>query len=124
MYSSGARILNCTIWGNVSGGDDYADLYHATTSGSVVNTIAGSATVAATTASCNILNADPGFKNAAAGNFHLGGTSPAVDAGDTSAWTGIEGAADLDGNDRVIRRVVDIGCYEYCGKNGTILCIY
>jgi hypothetical protein len=121
VYSSGARILNCTIWGNVSGGDDYADLYHATTSGSVVNTIAGSATVSATTASCNILNADPGFKAPARGDFHLRGTSAAIDAGDNAPWSEIADATDLDGDRRIVHRIVDIGCFEYGGKTATLI---
>ena len=59
-----------------------------------------------------ILAADPLFRNAAAGDYRLLGTSPCVNAGLVLAW--MSGATDLDGNPRVDLTFdqVDLGCYE------------
>jgi hypothetical protein len=53
---------------------------------------------------------DPQFVDLASGNFHLGPTSPCVDAGVVQPW--MASAFDLDGNPRVRGASVDIGAYE------------
>ncbi|WP_044479220.1 choice-of-anchor Q domain-containing protein [Paenibacillus antibioticophila] len=53
---------------------------------------------------------DPQFVNAAAGNFHLKSSSPAIDAGDTD--TAIIGTVDIDGDPRVQGAAVNIGADE------------
>jgi hypothetical protein len=53
---------------------------------------------------------DPQFVDLASGNFHLGPTSPCIDAGVVQPW--MASAFDLDGNPRVRGASVDIGAYE------------
>ena len=57
----------------------------------------------------NITN-DPQFVNALAGDYHLAPGSLCIDAGTNMAW--MAGAADLEGNSRIVGDAVDIGCYE------------
>ena len=59
---------------------------------------------------------DPGFVDAAGGDYRLRGDSPLVDAGDNST---LAGATDLDGETRPVdgdesgSATVDLGAYEY-----------
>ncbi|MHC1737085.1 MAG: T9SS type A sorting domain-containing protein [Ignavibacteriaceae bacterium] len=57
------------------------------------------------------ITADPQFVNAGANDYRLLATSPAVDAGINSGWTG--GATDLNGNPRLFNTTVDMGAFEY-----------
>ncbi|MBB5221396.1 hypothetical protein HNP73_001317 [Amaricoccus macauensis] len=61
-----------------------------------------------TAANGNLLGVDPKFVNAWGGDFHLSGSSPAVNTG--SAAHGLAGV-DLDGGSRVVG-TVDLGAYE------------
>nr|WP_148930981.1 right-handed parallel beta-helix repeat-containing protein [Paenibacillus methanolicus] len=54
--------------------------------------------------------ADPGFANAAASNFHVKPTSPAIDAGQSYGFA--LGTLDIDGQDRIRGRSVNIGADE------------
>ncbi len=56
------------------------------------------------------LNSNPQFVDAAAGNFRLSSSSPAINAGDSSVPA--LPAIDLDGNPRIIGAAVDMGAYE------------
>ena len=53
---------------------------------------------------------DPGFVDAANGDYRLASGSPCIDAGDNAYVTT---ATDLAGNARIANGTVDIGCYEY-----------
>ena len=53
---------------------------------------------------------DPGFVDAANGDYRLAAGSPCIDAGDNSYVTT---TTDLAGNVRIVNGMVDIGCYEY-----------
>lgn len=53
-------------------------------------------------------NGDPGFKKVSAGDYHLSGSSPAIDKGDAAS----EYTDDLDGVP-VTDGKPDIGCYEF-----------
>jgi len=53
------------------------------------------------------ISADPMLVNAAAHDFHLGASSPAIDAGKTT-----NAARDTDGNPRPAGGAFDIGAYE------------
>jgi hypothetical protein len=59
----------------------------------------------------NLFGVDPGFVDAANGDYHLIGSSPARDAG-ASAPPGGVGDFDLDGSPRVFGAAPDIGAYE------------
>lgn len=59
---------------------------------------------------------DPGFADAAHGDYHLAMGSPCINAGN-NVFAG--GAPDLDGHSRIARRTVDIGCYEFQPTNET-----
>lgn len=77
-----------------------------------------------------VLGADPKFKDAANGDYHLTKDSAlAIDKGATRGWM-MADAKDLDGNARVVgylkrsNPLPDIGCYELpCRRPGTILAI-
>lgn len=68
-----------------------------------------------TAANGNLLGVDPKFVDPANGNFHLSGSSPAVDKG-SSAY-GLN-SVDLDGGQRAVG-TVDIGAYE-SGTSGSV----
>jgi len=59
----------------------------------------------------------PAFVDADAGDYRLSDKSPCVDAGRLRNW--MKKAVDLDGNQRVTGKTVDIGAYEY-GPAGPI----
>jgi hypothetical protein len=59
------------------------------------------------------LNANPGFVDAAQGDFHLRSDSPCIDAGGDAGVT-----IDFAGNPAPVGPGFDIGAYEYQGANG------
>jgi hypothetical protein len=65
------------------------------------------------------ISADPLFVNAAAGNYRLQSSSPALNAGDASAPE--LGSSDLDGNPRFRAGKVDMGAYEYPGATSVTI---
>ena len=56
----------------------------------------------------NVLDTDPLYLDPDNGDFHLLGTSPAIDAGEDPG----DLTTDLDGNPRVFGPAADLGCYE------------
>lgn len=80
--------------------------YNGTAGKASINTDGGN--TGPTAANGNLLGVDPKFVNPGAGDFHLSGSSPAVNKG-SSAY-GLA-AIDLGGGDRVVG-VVDLGAYE------------
>ena len=46
-----------------------------------------------------------------------------VAAGDDAVWQGVENAVDLDGNPRIFRKIVDLGCYECQTAARTVLLV-
>ena len=75
------------------------------------------------TASPTSISADPLFRGAATGNFHLLAGSPCIDAGTNQIWMakGELTAFDPDGNPRIANGVVDIGAYEVYTAPSTII---
>lgn len=121
IHAKNGFIYNCTSVDNTNKVDAaLGDLYMS--GGTAKNNIAPLATVAGGTAANNLWR-DPGFKNAAALDFHLKGASDAVNAGDNAVWQGVENAVDLDGNPRIFRKIVDLGCYECQTAARTVLLV-
>lgn len=68
-------------------------------------------------------SADPGFADAANGDYTLLKNSVCRDAGDNSVWAGVADAKDLAGNARIAGSAVDLGCYEWFDTvYPTVLC--
>ena len=62
---------------------------------------------------------DPGFVNAANGNYHLAASSQAINNGNNALIpSGI--TTDCDGNARIYGGTVDIGAYEYRGIDSSV----
>lgn len=143
--SGGTRISGCTFVGNSGMGGTGRAVYSTsgtTFENSIVWATAGAPGIPAvylagsTATYCNIeggispgfaiLNVDPMFVNAAAGDFRLASGSPCLDAGNSTAAIISQGAFDLDGRARLIDdagapntgisyftgAAVDMGCYE------------
>jgi hypothetical protein len=62
------------------------------------------------------INADPDFEDPASDDYHLLGTSPAIDAGENLAPE--LPATDIEGEDRIQDVTVDMGAYEFPGTPG------
>jgi parallel beta-helix repeat protein len=104
--NSSPTVTNCILWGAFL--DTIWD-DPLTTSSSVVtytNVPPGGFTPDATN-----IYADPMFVDEANGDLHLKPSSPCIDAGDNSAP--YLPATDIDGNDRIINDIVDMGAYEF-----------
>lgn len=65
----------------------------------------------------DLWDVDPLFVDPAAGDFHLQGDSPAIDAGNTLE----EVPNDFDGNSRPLGGGHDIGAFEYVGASSTFI---
>ena len=65
------------------------------------------------------IDGDPGFVNAAAGDFRLRSGSRCIDAGTNT----VEIAEDLYGTPRPIGRIFDIGSFEREGGRGTVFVV-
>lgn len=114
------RVYDTAIYDNVAtqeGAADTADLYLKTShSGNNVTDPAAAfvncAATRAINAACRAVP-EPGFVDAANGDYRLTADSPLVNAGSDAAVSGRESAFDLLGAPRVSRSRADVGCYEY-----------
>jgi hypothetical protein len=120
------KFYNCTIVGNRSEGNG-GGIVGGTVYNSIIisNTAAGglnwanspninySCTTPLASGNGNI-DADPKFVDFASGDFRLLPTSPCINSGiyPTEEMKNI-GLIDLDGNDRIVGRSIDMGVYEY-----------
>ena len=145
LVSEGGKVRNCVVVGNVTGSED--DSYRRAAvrirSGSVINCIVcdntNSAAASPSSAvynisgdSSSIMNCcvpvsigsncvtnDPHFKNAAAGDYRISGTSPCRDKGLYQTW--MADAVDFFGNPRARNGHVDIGYFQSPPAGTTIL---
>ena len=110
-YNSSSTIQNSILWGDAASVG--ADLFDAGAASTVNYSLVGGGH-----AGTGNLNTDPLFRAPIAatsaptttGDYRLQATSPAINAGDTTANTT---HTDLDGNPRIIGSNVDMGAYEY-----------
>ena len=126
----GGTLYNCTIAGNLDSSDGLPPGLRMS-KGVAVNNIVwgngtnclatGSATVTGGTFNTNLVDVavatgvgnlvgDPKFRNSVRGNYRIRSGSLAQNAGVNQDW--MDGATDIQGNLRILNKVVDIGCYE------------
>ncbi|MEM7395509.1 MAG: choice-of-anchor Q domain-containing protein, partial [Verrucomicrobiota bacterium] len=99
--AAGGTFTNCIVYNNRdAGGSNYI--------GNL--TFSYSCTIPLPAGPGNITNA-PYFIDANSLNYRLQSVSPCINAGTNQM--GLAGAADLDGQPRIIEGVVDMGAYEY-----------
>ena len=108
-------FANNIVWGNKANGSVQADQMeiHATyASDRAATYFLNNAVVHANVGTNTIVlsSTDPGFTNAASGDYTLLESSSLVDAGNNNK---AQGLYDLAGNARISGTTVDIGCYEY-----------
>ena len=63
----------------------------------------------------------PQFIDPGSGNYRLLKSSPCINAGANASW--MTSAYDLDGNDRILNDIVDMGAYETVLIIGTVIVI-
>ena len=119
---AGGNLQNCVFYGNTSErtAAEFTGYPEWSGSGTAVRKCGFADTVKtnATTGGSCVLFADPGFRDAVGGDFHLLRTSPLVNAGDRLNYT--KDSVDLDGNGRITgfstrkrtKCLPDLGCYE------------
>ena len=125
--SSAAPLVMCDpTWESYSYQDtifDHNDIYNYNPQGTLYG-----GTCTDKTGTFGNMSADPLFVNAPSNDFHLTAASPAIDAGNNSAWD--IPAKDFDNNPRqqdVTGKnypIIDLGAYEYAGQlnaNPTLL---
>ena len=132
---STANFENCTFASNTAssnGGGVYADsstvgvtnciFYGNTESGGAANAYSAGESATFEADGCLEENADPGFKDAANGDYTLKRSSVCRNAGINADW--MVDAIDLSGNARINAKdgnVVDIGCYEFLQSPGLMI---
>lgn len=131
MMNGGGKVQNCVFFGNTAERDEWYESKGKTWlpivgypewngSGTELTNcgFADTVTTNATTGGSCVLFAEPGFRDAVGGDFHLLKDSPLVNAGDRLNYT--KNDVDLDGNGRITgfntrkrtKCLPDLGCYE------------
>ena len=141
VYLTNGIVESCTIVGNyaaVAGGGVYIDGSGSGTNNIIYFNMAGvsasnftntagntglnySCVIPAVDGMGNITN-NPVLKNLAGGDYRLRMTSPCVNTGTNQSW--MTGAADLEGNPRILKTIVDMGAYETRIWQGTIFSVH
>jgi hypothetical protein len=116
-FNSTPEITNVILWGNyaVTSGNEIHNVSSTPViSNSLIENCGGSGgswDTALGTDGGNNIEADPLFKNTTTGDLSLWSSSPAVNAGDSSALPAGT-TTDLAGNTRIYGAQVDMGAYE------------
>lgn len=108
-------VRNCIIWGNKGRDDSQLDEW-TLPAHSCIQKWTGGGT--------GNINKDPGFVDAAGGDYHPLAQSPCIGAGANGYWFEWP-QGDLDGKCRLFGERVDLGCYEYgasLDSDGDLLC--
>ena len=109
-------FVNNVVWGNMSNGTVenqqvyYISRYDKSQGQRSYNAIMGQKGDDSAETSIQLTAEDPGFVDAANGDFSLLSTSVLLDRGNSAKATVTK---DLVGNDRIVNSSVDIGAYEY-----------
>lgn len=106
--ASGAKIVNCVIFGNSCVVSDYT--VWAGTAANYINCVSDSS--AAINATC-LTAVDPGFADAANGDYTPGYASPLRDAGSNADYAAADSTTDLKGVARILNDTIDVGAFEY-----------
>ena len=144
VYITNGKLQNCTLYDNVASKDTTGKSGLYQTGGTVENCIIWASAASESLGGCSVTSgtfrnnisdktiargtdcvvADPQFVDAAAGDFHLQSSSPAVDKGRTISpfETDAEGnPVDIEGIVRPQKDAWDIGAYEYVpGKDPVV----
>lgn len=116
LNANGTFFVNNVVWGNMSNstvesqGVYYISRYDKTAGQRSYNAISGQKGDDSAETSIQLTADDPGFTDAANGDFSLLSTSVLLDRGNSAKATVLK---DLAGNDRIVNSSVDIGAYEY-----------
>lgn len=116
LSANGTFFVNNVVWGNMSNGKVesqgvyYISRYDKTAGQRSYNAISGQKGDDSAETSIQLTADDPGFTDAANGDFSLLSTSVLLDRGNSAKATV---SKDLAGNDRIVNSSVDIGAYEY-----------
>ena len=108
-----AKIVNCVIFGNSCVVADYT--VWAGTAANYVNCVSDSS--AAINATC-LTAVDPGFADAANGDYAPTYASPLRDAGSNADYAAAVSETDLKGNARILNDTIDVGACEYVPSAG------
>ena len=132
-------VENCTIVGNASTNNaggvfgcmvTNSIVYFNTSTNVAQNWSGGSMAYSCTTPTNGLtgpgnISDAPLFADESAGDYRLRSRfplSPCIDKGTNQAW--MVGANDLAGMDRILKQIVDMGCYEtYVAPEGTVLTV-
>ena len=110
VMSASASVVNCVVYGN--GGTAMAEWGNKNEARFF--SCAFSADAAFTGANSTVLNlTDAAFKNFAGGDYRPKRGGALINAGDNTLYsTYATSELDLDGNERVLNRTIDLGCWE------------
>jgi len=103
LYECPGAIRNCIIWQNTGG--KYPQLQNS-------NEPSYCCIEGWTKGGEGNISDDPKFVDSPAGDYHLQAESPCIDKGINYYWSASP-QRDLDGNCRLVRERVDMGCYEH-----------
>ena len=114
--STGPKVVNCVIYGNGSGGQDVENDYKSC----FINCAFSSDGVNCADTVSPVTNLTvEAFKNYAGGNYTPKSGGVLVDAGSNELYASYAtSATDLAGNPRIIKKIIDIGCYEALSASG------
>lgn len=96
-------IVNSIVWGNSGGSFSGASARKSVVSYSDIEDYSGGT---------GNLNVDPMFVSSAGTDFHLLVASPLINAGNNTAPYLNETTFDIEGNDRIMGGIIDLGAYE------------